>query len=89
MLRDYLLVPSITNENLEEQDKKPDKVYSQDDVSKLEAQIDKLKTQLEKEKAKQIMLYQIEILERYETNIAHAILKIKDKKLEQEEEKAK
>ena len=44
----------ITNENLEEQDNpfKPDKVYSQDDVSKLEAQIDKLKTQLEKEKAK-------------------------------------
>jgi hypothetical protein len=90
-LRDYLLVPSITNENLEEQDNpfKPDKVYSQDDVSKLEAQIDKLKTQLEKEKAKadnaipnrdtgEIPL---------QTGIAHAILKIKDKKLEQEVKK--
>ena len=90
-LRDYLLVPSITNENLEEQDNpfKPDKVYSQDDVSKLEAQIDKLKTQLEKEKAKadnaipnrdtgEIPL---------QTGIAHAILKIKDKKLEDEAKK--
>ena len=90
-LRDYLLVPSITNENLEEQDNpfKPDKVYSQDDVSKLEAQIQKLKTQLEKEKAKadnavpnrdtgEIPL---------QTGIAHAILRIKDKKLEQEVKK--
>ena len=90
-LRDYLLVPSITNENLEEQDNpfKPDKVYSQDDVSKLEAQIDKLKTQLEKEKAKadnaipnrdtgEIPL---------QTGIAHAILRIKDKKLEDEAKK--
>ena len=90
-LRDYLLVPSITNENLEEQDNpfKPDKVYSQDDVSKLEAQIQKLKTQLEKEKAKadnavpnrdtgEIPL---------QTGIAHAILRIKDKKLEDEAKK--
>ena len=90
-LRDYLLVPSITNENLEEQDNpfKPDKVYSQDDVSKLQAQIQKLKTQLEKEKAKadnaipnrdtgEIPL---------QTGIAHAILKIKDKKLEDEAKK--
>ena len=89
-LRDYLLVPSITNENLEEQDNpfKPDKVYSQDDVSKLEAQIDKLKTQLEKEKAKaDNAVPNRDTGEIPLQTFAHAILKIKDKKLEQEVKK--
>ena len=87
-LRDYLLVPSITNENLEEQDNpfKPDKVYSKDEVDKLKSQIQKLKLDLDQERQKA----QNAVPNRdtgeipLQTGIAHAILKIKDEKLKKE-----
>jgi len=79
-LRDYLLVPS-TNENLKEEEQT---VFTKAEVDKLKAEIDKLKVVLKQEKQKA----QNAIPNRdtgeipLQTGIAHAILKIKDKKQE-------
>jgi len=79
-LRDYLLLPS-TNESLKEQEQS---VFTKVEVDKLNAEITRLKMELEQEKNKaQNAIPNKDTGEiPLQTGIAHAILKIKDKKQE-------